>query len=299
MLTALTQPSPEALRAEIRRCREMTSAPFGVNVTILPALIPADYDEYMRVVAEEKVAVCEISGGSPKKYVDLLHSYGVKIIHKSATMVHARKAQAAGVDFIEVAGFESSIAGRSSEDDVGAWVLLAKALSELSTPVLVSGASATGRQVAAALAMGAVGVTMGTRFVATKEAPVHPLVKEKLASKDTDEFSTTLVLRSLNNATRVYKSEAAKKVLEIENKGLASGEPVDFSELRDYVAGEKNKQVLKEHGQVETSTWSCGQSVGLIYDIPTVKELVDRIVAEAEERLHAVRSVCVAQPAKL
>merc|ERR1712139_278081 len=205
ILTGLTQPTPEDLRAEIRRCRTMTDKPFGVNLTILPALIPADYDGYVRVVADEKVAMLEVAGGSPKKYIDMLHKAGVKVLHKSATLRHAIKAQEAGVDLVEVVGYEASIAGGRPGDEVGAWVVLAKAVTMLKIPVIASGASATGRQLAAAIAMGAHGITMATRFLCTVEAPVHIKVKEHMAKPEVDETCTTIVLGSLSNATRVFK----------------------------------------------------------------------------------------------
>ena len=183
IITALTQPTPALLRAEIQKCRKMTNKPFGVNLAILPTLIPAKYGEYIDAICEERVCVIEITGGSPKVYMQQLRDAGVKVIHKSATIKHALKAQEVGVDFIEIAGFESSIAGRSSEDDVGTWVLLAKALQVLKTPLIVSGASATGKQLAAAVAMGASGITMGTRFLATVECPISQAIKEHIASE--------------------------------------------------------------------------------------------------------------------
>ena len=163
ILTGLTQPSPEDLRDEISRCRTMTDKPFGVNLTILPSLIPADYDAYAKVIADEKVAMVEVAGGSPKKYIGMWHAAGVKVLHKSATLRHALKSQAAGVDLIEVVGYEASIAGGQPGDEIGAWVMLAKATKILHVPVIASGASATGRQLAAAIAMGACGITMATR----------------------------------------------------------------------------------------------------------------------------------------
>ena len=330
ILTALTQSSPEALRNEITRCRTLTDKPFGVNLTILPALIPADYDAYMRVICEERVALVEISGYSPAKYMADLRAAGVKVLHKSATLKHARKAELAGVDLIEIAGFESSIAGRAANDDIGTWVLLAKALGVLTTPVIVSGASATGRQLAAALAMGAVGMTMGTRFLATTECPIQHSIKAHLASPSVDEFATTLVLGSLSNSTRVLKNDVTNKILEIERAG-AAGDGVDFEQLRPYASGARTKKMWQEsvrtpnhamrlradlawrsspcpvltlslglarsrsstrscallhalahtQGDWNDAMWSCGQSVGLIDDVCSCKELLARIVREA------------------
>jgi len=284
ILTGLTQPSPEELRAEIRRTRTMTDKPFGVNLTILPALIPADYDGYVSVVAEEKVAMLEVAGGSPKKYIGMLHEAGVKVLHKSATLRHALKAQEAGVDLIEVVGYEASIAGGRPGDEVGSWVVLAKATSTLKVPVIASGASATGRQLAAAIAMGAQGITMATRFLCTVEAPIHQKVKEHMIKPEVDETSTTIVLSSLSNSTRVFKNEVSEKMNQLEKD---MGGDIDFSKLAPYAAGTRTKKMWKETGDWNDSMWSCSQSVGLIDDIPTCLALCDRIVAEAEAQLTA------------
>ncbi|CAE7198440.1 unnamed protein product [Symbiodinium natans] len=280
ILTGLTQPSPEALRAEIRRCRTMTDKPFGVNLTILPALIPADYDAFARVVAEEKVTMVELAAGSPKKYTPMWKAAGVKVLHKSATIRHALKAQEAGVDLIEIVGYEGSIAGGQPGDEVGAWVLLAKATSMLKVPVIAAGASGTGRQLAAALAMGAQGITMATRFLCTVEAPIDQKVKETLMRPDMDERSTTIVLGTLSNATRVFKNGVSLKIREIESQG-----EVDFSQVMPLASGSRTKKMWQETGDTDDAMWSCSQSIGLISDIPTCKDLLRRIVAEAEDRL--------------
>mmetsp|Transcript_9057 Transcript_9057/g.11776 ORF Transcript_9057/g.11776 Transcript_9057/m.11776 type:complete len:334 (+) Transcript_9057:115-1116(+) len=287
ILTGLTQPTPEDLRKEIRRCREMTDKPFGVNLTILPALIPADYDGFVQVIAEERVAMIEITGGSPAKYIKLLHDNGVKVLFKSATIRHALKAQKAGVDLIEVVGYEASIAGGQPGDEVGNWVMLAKATSTLKVPVVASGASATGRQLAAALAMGAQGITMATRFMCTIEAPIKMSIKEHMANPKTDERSTTVVLSKLYNATRVAKNSVSLKMLEIENQ-----EAVEFSELAPFAAGTRTKAMFQENGDWDDAMWSCSQSVGLIEDIPTCKDLVARMITEAEEQLSKGAALC-------
>merc|ERR1711907_59227 len=281
IITALTQPTPEALRAEIQKCKTMTQKPFGVNVTILPMLIPADYDAYIAACCDEKVACVEITGGNPKEYVKQLHDAGIKIIHKSATIRHALNAQRLGCDIIEVSGYESATAGRQSKDDTSTWVVLAKALEKLSTPIIVSGASATGRQLAGALAMGAQGITMGTRFVATVEAPVHPKVKECIASPESDEFKTAMILRPFENGTRVFRNSAVETVLELEEEGK------DFSEIYQYVKGDNSREMFQQSGDVESGAWGVGQSIGLIEDVPTCKELITRIVSQAEELLAA------------
>lgn len=281
IITGLTQPSPESLRAEIRKCKGMTSKPFGVNLTILPMLIPADYDSYIDAICEEGVKVCEITGGNPEKYVKMLHDRGIIVIHKSATIKHALKAQSLGCDIIEVSGYESATAGRQPGDDTTTWVVLAKALEKLNTPIIVSGASATGRQLAAALAMGAHGITMGTRFMCTAEAPVHPAIKAEIARPEADEYSTTMILWPFANGTRVYKTAAVEKVLEEEAKGS------DFAEIQPYVKGENWVKAARETGDWQNACWSVGMSVGLIEDIPTCKDLLLRMVGEAEELLDA------------
>jgi len=287
ILTGLTQPSPEDLRQEIRRCRTMTDKPFGVNLTILPMLIPADYDGYARVIAEERVAMVEVAGGSPKKYVGLWHEHGVKVLHKSATLRHAEKAVEAGVDLIEIVGYEASIAGGQPGDEIGLWVALTKALNVIHAktggrvPIVASGASGTGRQLAAAIAMGAAGITMATRFLATQEAPIHSAIKEKLAEPATDERCTTIVLSQLSNATRVFKNKVAGEIRDIE----FAGGPVDFSRVAPLASGKRSKEMWQQSGDWDDAMWSCGQSVGLIEDVPSCKDLLHRIVAEAEAQL--------------
>eukprot|EP00005_Dracoamoeba_jomungandri_P006281 CAMPEP_0174262440 /NCGR_PEP_ID=MMETSP0439-20130205/12975_1 /TAXON_ID=0 /ORGANISM="Stereomyxa ramosa, Strain Chinc5" /LENGTH=336 /DNA_ID=CAMNT_0015347147 /DNA_START=15 /DNA_END=1025 /DNA_ORIENTATION=+ len=295
ILTGLTQPTPEDLRKEIRRCREMTDKPFGVNLTILPALIPADYDAYAKIIAEEKVTMVEVAGGSPKKYVPMWREAGVKVLHKSATIRHALKAQSAGVDLVEIVGYEASIAGGQPGDEVGSWVMLAKATSLLSVPVVASGASATGRQLAAAIGMGACGITMATRFLATEEAPIRREIKERMASEEVDERSTTVVLGTLNNATRVFLNDVSKKINEL----TSQGDGVDFSMIAPYATGKRTKRMWQETGDWNDAMWSCGQSVGLIYDIPSCKVLVERIVLEAEAQILAAGRCVVSHKAKL
>lgn len=280
VITALTQPDPEALRREIRKCRSLTSKPFGVNLTVLPALMPRPYDDYAKIIAEEKVAVLELAGANPAKYMKMMRANGVKVIQKSATIRHAISAQKAGVDFIELAGMESSIAGRVSEDDVSLWTLLAKGLEKLDVPVIASGATGTGRQIAAALAMGASGVTIGTRFLCTKEAPVKDGIKEALVKAT--EFDTTIVLRTLNNATRVFKNKTSKAVIEKEKV-----KPGNFMAVAPLMSGVKGKRSFQETGNPDDSVWSCGQSVGLIDDVPTCAELTARLTADAAKRLNA------------
>eukprot|EP00940_MAST-03C_sp_MAST-3C-sp2_P002196 g2196.t1 len=282
ILTALSQSTPDALRAEIRRCRSMTKKPFGVNLTILKMLIPADYDAYARVIAEEHVAMVEVAGGSPKKYIPMWHEAGVVVLHKSATMRHALKAQEAGVDIIEIVGYGASIAGGQPGDEVSAWVMLAKACMTLKVPVVASGASATGRQLAAALAMGAQGITMATRFLATVEAPIHPKIKTHMAREDVDERSTVVVLGELQNATRVFRNDVSETINAITSD---SGDSISFDQLAPYASGVRTKRMWQETGDFNDAMWSCGQSVGLIDDVPTCADLIRRIVSEAESQI--------------
>lgn len=262
----------------------MTDKPFGVNLTILPALIPADYDGYVQVVADEKVAMLEVAGGSPKKYIGMLHAAGVKVLHKSATIRHALKSQATGVDLIEIVGYEASIAGGQPGDEVGSWVVLAKAVAMLKVPVIASGASANGRQLAAAIAMGAHGITMATRFLCTVEAPIHQSIKEHMIKDEVDETKTTIVLGTLNNATRVFKNDVSNRMNELAEE---MGGDIDFSKLAPFAAGSRTKKMWQDSGDWNDAMWSCSQSVGLINDIPTCADLVARIVSEAETQLSA------------
>lgn len=291
ILTGLTQHSPDDLRTEIRRCRKMTNKPFGVNLTILPALLPADYDGYARVVAEERVAMVEIAGGNPKTYVKLMHEHGVLVLHKSATLRHAHKARAAGVDLIEIVGYEASIAGGQPGDEIGLWVALAKALGEIKdVPIVASGASGTGRQLAAAIAMGAVGITMATRFLATVEAPIRQEIKNKLAAKETDERCTIIVLGKLSNATRVFDNRVGRQIREVEFSRETTEQGINFSQVKDLASGQRTKQMWQSTGDWNDAMWSCSQSVGLIDDIPTCAVLVERIVTEAIECLQTAHS---------
>mmetsp|Transcript_27978 Transcript_27978/g.42662 ORF Transcript_27978/g.42662 Transcript_27978/m.42662 type:complete len:341 (+) Transcript_27978:110-1132(+) len=288
ILTALTQATPDDLRKEIHRCRTMTSKPFGVNLTILPSLISADYDGYARVIAEEKVTLCEIAGGSPAKFVPIFHANGVtKVLHKSATLRHALKAEKSGVDLIEIVGYEASIAGGQPGDEIGLWVALTLALEKIKTvPIVASGASATGRQLAAAIAMGACGITMATRFLATKEAPIHPNIKQALLNAD--EKSTTIVLSQLSNSTRVFKNAVSERIREIEFDP-ENHEGLNFDQVASLANGKRTKEMWQNNGNYNDAMWSCAQSVGLINDIPSCQALIDRIVQDAEAQLHLAK----------
>ncbi|WP_210425379.1 NAD(P)H-dependent flavin oxidoreductase [Spongiibacter thalassae] len=275
ILTALTQPTPEDLRREIARCREMTDNPFGVNLTLLPTINPVPYDEYVQVIIDEGITVVETAGRSPEQYMEAFNNAGVKVIHKCTSVRHALKAEAIGCAAASVDGFEC--AGHPGEDDVPNLVLLPCAVSRLRIPVIASGGIGDGRGLAAALALGAEGVNMGTRFVATREAPVHHNVKQMMV--ESSELDTALIFRTLRNTARIYKNSIAKEVLSIEGK---PGD-TDFSELQPLVAGARGRERVLEQGDTDDGVWTAGLVMGLIDDIPSCAELVSRIVAEAED----------------
>jgi nitronate monooxygenase len=275
-ITALTQPNPEELRKEIRKCRQLTSKPFGVNITLLPVGTVPDYEGFAKVCIEEGIKVIETAGQKPQVVVELAKKAGVKVIHKCTSMRHAISAIKYGVDMISMDGFECG--GHPGGDDVTNWVLLPKACAKLKIPVIVSGACANGRQLAAALAMGAQGMNMGTRWMATKECGIVDKMKQVLV--DADERQTTLVMRSVGNTERVFKNSTSEKVREIEAES-----PGDFELIRPYVAGLAYKESFYETGDETSSIWSCGQSIGLIDSVPSCQELADSIMKECEECL--------------
>lgn len=275
ILTALTQPTPEALKEEIERCRTMTDKPFGVNVTILPAIKPPPYEEYMQVIVDSGVKVVETAGRSPEPFMPILKAAGIKVIHKCTSVRHAIKAEKVGCDAVSVDGFEC--AGHPGEDDVTNLVLLPAAFAKLTIPMIASGGIGNGRQMAAAMALGAEGINMGSRFVATVEAPVHENMKQAMV--DADERQTTLMFRSLNNTARVFANSIAKQVVEIE----AQPGDTDFSDIQPLVAGARGRERCIEAGDLEDGIWTVGQVIGLIDDVPTCEVLLERMVAEAKE----------------
>ncbi|MBD2858899.1 nitronate monooxygenase [Spongiibacter sp. KMU-158] len=275
ILTALTQPTPEALRQEIGRCREMTNKPFGVNVTLLPTINPVPYDEYIQVIIDSGVKVVETAGRSPEKYIPALKEAGVHVIHKCTSVRHSLKAEQIGCSAVSVDGFEC--AGHPGEDDVPNMVLLPCAGSKLTIPMVASGGIGDGRGLAAALALGAEGVNMGTRFVATKEAPVHENVKKMMV--ESSELDTALIFRTLRNTARIYKNNIAKQVLEIEGK---PGD-TEFGELQPLVAGTRGRERVLVAGDTDDGVWTAGLVMGLIDDIPSCEELLSRMVRDAEE----------------
>jgi NADH:quinone reductase (non-electrogenic) len=273
IITGLTQPTPEKLAREIARCREMTNKPIGVNLTFLPTFSSPPYPEYIQAIVEGGVRIVETAGRSPEQYMPAMKQAGILVIHKCTSVRHSLKAEKIGCDAVSVDGFECG--GHPGEDDVPNFILLPRAAEELTIPFVASGGMADGRSLVAALALGADGMNMGTRFIATKEAPVHQNVKQALL--DATELDTRLVMRALRNTERVLKNKGVDHLLEIER---AKGEQVTVDDIREYLGGVYPRVMVK--GEMDAGAWSCGMVAGLIHDIPTVKELIERIVAEAE-----------------
>jgi NAD(P)H-dependent flavin oxidoreductase YrpB (nitropropane dioxygenase family) len=279
-ITALTQPTPEALQKEIRACKALSKKPFGVNLTLLPMLQPPNYDAFAQVVEEEmasgQLRLIETAGHFKglEPFVKRFKAAGAFVIHKCVTIRHAKSAEKVGVDMISMDGFDC--AGHPGEADIGNWVLFAKAARELSIPFVASGGCADGKQLAAAIAMGAEGMNMGTRFMATVEAPIHHNIKQALV--DADEHSTTLIMRTMKNTERVYKNKAAIDVLQIEKEN-----PGDFSKIGHLMKGENYRKTFQETGDIEDGVWSAGTVMGLIDSVVTCQELCESIVSEAEQ----------------
>ncbi|NML87596.1 nitronate monooxygenase [Sphingobium sp. TB-6] len=273
VITGLTQRTPEALAREITRCREMTDKPIGVNLTFLPTFAKPPYPEYIQAIAEGGVTIVETAGRSPEAYMPALKAAGITVIHKCTSVRHALKAEAIGCDAVSVDGFECG--GHPGEDDIPNMILLPRAADELRIPFLASGGMGDARSLVAALALGADGVNMGTRFIATQEAPVHANVKQALL--DATELDTRLIMRSLKNTERVLKNENVTRLQEIERE---KGSALTIDDIHDQVAGVYPKVMVD--GDMDAGAWSCGMVVGLIRDIPTVKDLIDRIMADAE-----------------
>jgi nitronate monooxygenase len=275
-LTGLTQPTPEDLYKEIQRCKQMTDQPFGVNLTILPTINPVPYDEYRDAIIRGGIKIVETAGNNPAPHLPAFKEAGVKVIHKCTAVRHAIKAQTIGVDCISIDGFEC--AGHPGEDDVPGLILIPAAADKIKIPMLASGGFADGRGLVAALALGADGINMGTRFMCTKEAPIHQAMKDQIVAND--ERQTDLIFRTLHNTARVAKNAISQQVVKIEKDGQTRG-GAKFEEVRDLVAGKRGRAAL-EDGAIDDGIWSAGQVQGLIHDIPSCKELVDRIVSEAE-----------------
>lgn len=273
LITGLTQRTPELLANEIRRCREMTDKPFGVNLTFLPTVSSPDYPGYIKAIIDGGVKAVETAGNNPQKWMPMLHEAGIKVIHKCTSVRHALKAEAIGCDAVSVDGFECG--GHPGEDDVPNFILLPRAAEELKIPFVASGGMADGRSLVAALALGAEGMNMGTRFIATKEAPVHEKVKQAIVAAS--ELDTRLVMRPLRNTERVLRNAAVDRLLA---KEQALGAALKFDDIIEEVAGVYPR--IMQQGDMEAGAWSCGMVAGLIHDIPSVKELIDRIMLEAD-----------------
>ena len=286
-LTALTQPTPEALTNEIARTREMTDKPFGVNLTILPTLQPIPHDEYAQAIVESGVKIVETAGHNPQRFIPTFKAAGIKIVHKCTSVRHAVKAEAIGCDAISIDGFEC--AGHPGEDDIPGLILIPCATNQVGLPVIASGGFGDARGLVAALALGADGMNMGTRFMATREAPIHDNIKQQLV--EATELDTALIFRTMRNTARVFKNEVAQEVRAIEARGNAT-----IDSIKHLVAGVRGRRALLE-GDSNAGVWSAGMVAGLIHDIPTCQELVDRIMTEAaaiiDGRLAGMRATTV------
>ncbi len=285
IITGLTQKTPDDLAKEIAKCHEMTDKPFGVNLTFLPGFQEPDYPGYIKAIVEGGVKIVETAGRSPEAYMPDLKGAGIKVIHKCTSVRHSLKAEKIGCDAVSVDGFECG--GHPGEDDIPNMILLPRAAEELSIPFVASGGMGNGQQLAAALSMGADGINMGTRFIATKEAPVHQNVKEALVAAS--ELDTELIMRPLRNTERVLANDAVQKILE---KEKSLGDEIQITDIMDEVAGVYPK--IMQEGTMDAGAWSCGMVAGLIHDIPTCKELVERIVSDAEEIIKSRLSQFVA-----
>jgi nitronate monooxygenase len=274
IITGLTQKTPELLAKEIARCHDMTDKPFGVNLTFLPSFSKPPYPEYIAAITEGGIKIVETAGRSPEQYMPALKQAGIKVIHKCTSVRHSLKAERIGCDAVSVDGFECG--GHPGEDDVPNMILLPRAAEELKIPFVASGGMADARSLVAALAMGADGMNMGTRFIATKEAPVHENVKKALVAAS--ELDTRLIMRGIRNTERVLQNANVDRILEIERE---KGANLTIDDIHDQVAGVYPKIMLE--GAMDAGAWSCGMVAGLIHDIPSVKELIDRIMSEAEE----------------
>ena len=285
IITGLTQKTPDDLAKEISKCHEMTDKPFGVNLTFLPGFEEPDYPGYIEAIVKGGVKIVETAGRSPEAYMPDLKGAGIKVIHKCTSVRHSLKAEKIGCDAVSVDGFECG--GHPGEDDIPNMILLPRAAEELSIPFVASGGMGNGQQLAAALSMGADGINMGTRFIATEEAPVHQNVKDALVAAS--ELDTELIMRPLRNTERVLANGAVNKILE---KEKALGDEIQITDIIEEVAGVYPK--IMQEGTMDAGAWSCGMVAGLIHDVPTCKDLVERIVSDAEEIIKSRLSKFVA-----
>ncbi len=271
IITALTQPTPADLVKEVEKARKLTSKPLGVNLTILPAINPPPYAEYRQAIIDSGIKIVETAGYKPQEHVDHFKQHGIKVIHKCTAVRHALSAERMGVDAISIDGLEC--AGHPGEDDVGGLILIPAAADKVKIPMIASGGFGDARGLVAALALGADGINMGTRFMCTKESAIHQNIKEQMVKND--ERATDLIFRTMHNTARVAKNAVSQEVVALERKGAK------FEDVRDLVAGSRGR-VVYETGDPDHGIWSAGQVQGLIHDIPSCKELIDRIVGDAE-----------------
>jgi nitronate monooxygenase len=270
-ITALTQPTPDHLTCEIARCRDLTDRPFGVNLTILPSIKPPPYAEYRQAIIESGIKIVETAGNKPQEHVTEFKKHGIVVLHKCTSVRHALSAERMGVDAISIDGFEC--AGHPGEDDTPGLILIPAAADKVKIPMIASGGFGDGRGLVAALALGAEGINMGTRFMCTQESPIHQRIKEKIVAND--ERETDLIFRTMRNTSRVARNAVSQQVVALEKGGAT------FEEVRDLVAGARGKMVYAT-GDADEGIWSAGQVQGLIHDIPSCAELVSRIMREAE-----------------
>ncbi|OUR77201.1 nitronate monooxygenase [Alphaproteobacteria bacterium 46_93_T64] len=274
IITGLTQKTPEDLANEIARCKDMTDKPFGVNLTFLPGFMAPPYPEYIKAIVDGGVKIVETAGRSPEAYMPALKDAGITVIHKCTSVRHSLKAEKIGCDAVSVDGFECG--GHPGEDDIPNMILLPRAAEELSIPFVASGGIGNGKQLVAALALGADGINMGTRFIATKEAPVHQNVKDALVKAS--ELDTRLIMRPLRNTERVLLNEPVQRIMDMES---GKGDAMTIEDIKELVAGVYPKVMID--GEMEAGAWSCGMVAGLIHDIPSCQQLVDNIMNEASE----------------
>jgi NADH:quinone reductase (non-electrogenic) len=282
ILTALTQPTPEALRSEIHKTRTLTPNPFAINITLLPSINPPDYSAYARICIDEGIKIVETAGNSPGPVIKLLKDAGIIILHKCTTIRHAQSAIKLGVDFLSIDGFEC--AGHVGESDITNFILLSRARQSLKVPFIASGGFADGQGLAAALALGAEGINMGTRFMCTVEAPIHENIKQAIV--EAQETDTELVLRRWRNTTRLFKNQITKEVSEVE-KASKEGK---FEEVAPLMSGKRGREVFI-NGDKDYGVWTAGQVIGLIHDVPTCEVLVGRIETEAVESLRKMQGL--------
>ena len=278
IITGLTQKTPAKLAAEIARCRDMTKKPFGVNLTFLPSFEAPPYDEYIAAIIDGGVQIVETAGRNPEAYMPALKAAGISVIHKCTSIRHSLTAERIGCDAVSVDGFECG--GHPGEDDIPNMILLPRAAEELSVPFVASGGIGNANQMVAALAMGADGINMGTRFIATKEAPVHENVKQAIVAAS--ELDTRLVMRPLRNTERVLNNAAVERIVE---KEKALGDQLTFADIIDEVAGVYPR--IMQNGEMDLGAWSCGMVAGLIHDIPSCEDLIERIMKQAEDIIRA------------